>query len=345
MPEGHIVRSPSAARRLQEAEAWLEEQSKEGEVLVLCTHLEAGNQIARALAARRGSLFGIHRLTLNVLAYQLALPRLVAAGLATHSLLGQQAMAARIAHQAKVDGGMGVFSALVHGPGFARALAVTLNELRLHEVATADLAATGVTGASLAGLLERYQKASLSAGVADRTEVLRTATRAAEATDHPPLGLPTLFLDVPVRTPVEEHFVASVIRKASHVLATLPEGDETTRRALEASLGVSSELVPAMDDTSQAVSQLQRYLFSGIAPEGAATEQNVVILSAPGEAQEAVELARYIQSEAAGGVPFDSMAVLLRAPDLYTPLIEDAFARAGVPAHFETVTLRSSSRS
>ena len=49
-------------------------------MLVLCAHLEAGNQIARALAWRRGALFGLHRLTLNVLAYQLALPKLVAAG-------------------------------------------------------------------------------------------------------------------------------------------------------------------------------------------------------------------------------------------------------------------------
>ncbi len=343
MPEGHIVRSPSAARRLQEAEAWLEEQAKEGEVLVLCAHLEAGNQITRALASRRGASFGIHRLTLNVLAYQLALPRLVADGLATHSLLGQQAMAARIAHQAKEDGSLGVFSAVVHGPGFARALAATLNELRLHEVATADLAATGVTGESLARLLERYQKTSLSAGVADRTEVLRAATRAAEETDHSHhlyLGLPTLFLDVPIRTPAEKHFVASVVRKADKVLATLPEGDETTRRALEESLAVSADVVPATDDTSESVRHLQRYVFSGAAPPDAPAEQKVVILSAPGEAQEAVELARYIQSEAASGVPFDSMAVLLRAPDLYTPLLEDAFGRAGVPAHFETGTRR-----
>jgi hypothetical protein len=343
MPEGHIVRSPSASWRLQEAERWLEEQAGEGEVLVLCAHLEAGNQIARSLGSRRGALFGIHRVTLNVLAYQLALPRLVEAGVATHSLLGQQALAARVAHQAKEDGGLGVFSAVVHGPGFARALAATLNELRLHEVAPADLAATGTIGKSLAELLERYQKASLSAGLADRTEVLRTATRVAEETaepHHPCLGLPTLILDVPVRTPLEKHFIASVVRRARKVLATLPEGDEPTRGALEEALAVSTDVVFASGDTSESVHHLQRYLFSGAAPPRRPTEQNVVVLSAPGEAQEAVELARYVQSEAASGVPFDSMAVLLRAPDLYTPLLEDAFARAGVPAHFETGTPR-----
>ncbi|HEY7698530.1 MAG TPA: PD-(D/E)XK nuclease family protein, partial [Vicinamibacteria bacterium] len=312
-------------------------------MLVLCAHLEAGNQIVRALGSRRGALFGIHRVTLNVLAYQLALPRLVESGLATHSLLGQQALAARVAHQAKEDGALGAFSAVVHGPGFARALAATLNELRLHEVAPAELAATGSIGESLAELLERYQKASLSAGLADRAEVLRTAARVAESGDkphHPCLGLPTLILDVPVRSPVERNFIASVVRRARNVLVTLPEGDERTRGALEEALAVSTDAVFGPGDVSESIHHLQRYLFSGAAPPARPTEQNVVVLSAPGEAQEAVELARYVQSEAASGVPFDSMAVLLRAPDLYTPLLEDAFARARVPGHFETGTPR-----
>lgn len=353
MPEGQIVRSPSAARRLQEAEAWLENQAAEGEVLILCAHLEAANYIARRLATRQGALVGIHRVTLNVLAYQLALPKLVETGLATHSPLGQQALAARIAHQAKEDGDLGVYSAVVHGPGFARALAVTLNDLRLHEVASKELASTGPTGESLARLLERYHQASIAAGVADRTEVLRTATAVAQADEeplHPCLGLPTLLLDVPIRAPVEKHFVAAVLQRSRNVLATLPEGDERTRLALEESLASSNGMAGdggagdggagGADNTSQSVGNLQRYVFTGAAPTKAPAEKNVVILSAPGEAQEAVELARYIQSEAAEGVPFDSMAVLLRAPELYTPLLEDAFARAGVPAHFETGTLR-----
>ena len=44
--------------------------------------------------------------------------------------------------------------------------------------------------------------------------------------------------------------------------------------------------------------------------------------------------------EAARGVPFDEMAVLLRAPQTYLGLLEHAFARAGVPAWFERGTRR-----
>ena len=340
MPEGRIVRSPSAARRLAEAEAWLDQHARGGEVLVVCSHLEAGNHLARTLAARRGALFGIRRLTLNALAYQLALPELVQAGLATHSPLGQQALAARVAHEAKTEGALGAFSAVVHGPGFARALASTLDELRLHEIEIDQLTAIGGTGPTLSELLRRYQETSSSAGVADRTEVLRAATRAAESTDRPPLAPSTLLLDVPIRTPVEKRFIASLVRSAANVLATVPEGDETTLRALQEALDVASQIVLTGEDASAAVSQLQRYVFSGSAPSRPAATQDVIVLSAPGEAQEAVELARCIQSEAASGVRFDSMSILLRSPEAYTPLIEDALARAGVPAYFETGTLR-----
>ena len=309
-------------------------------MLILCSQLEAGDHLVRALASQRGSLNGLRRLTVNAFAYQLALPQLVEAGLATHSRLGQQALAARVAHEARAEGDLGVFSVVAQGPGFARALATTLNELRLHEIEPAQLPAAGETGPGLSELLKRYEKVALSAGVADRTDVLRAATRAAESTTRPPLGLPTMLFDVPITTPVEARFIASVMRRASRVLATVPAGDETTLQALEKTLSVTPEVAYAGDDSSDAVKQLQRYVFSGSAPPAAPDEQNVVVLSAPGEAQEAVELARCIQSEAASGVRFDSMAIFLRSPEIYTPLIEDALARAGVPAYFETGSQR-----
>src|SRR5258708_5744230 len=40
------------------------------------------------------------------------------------------------------------------------------------------------------------------------------------------------------------------------------------------------------------------------------------------------------------GVPFARVAVLLRAPGQYRPLLEEAFARAGMPGHFASGTLR-----
>lgn len=64
------------------------------------------------------------------------------------------------------------------------------------------------------------------------------------------------------------------------------------------------------------------------APRGDGT---VEVFSAPGEHRECVEIARRIVAEAEGGTPFDRIAVLLRAPELYRIPIEEALARAEVP--------------
>ncbi len=51
-------------------------------------------------------------------------------------------------------------------------------------------------------------------------------------------------------------------------------------------------------------------------------------------------MARRILEEAARGVPFDEMAVLLRAPQTYLSLLEHALERAGVPAWYHRGTRR-----
>ena len=61
------------------------------------------------------------------------------------------------------------------------------------------------------------------------------------------------------------------------------------------------------------------------------------MFSAPGESLEAVEIARRI---ARLGIPFDQVAILLRQPDRYQPLVEEALRRAGIPAYFSRGTAR-----
>ena len=46
-----------------------------------------------------------------------------------------------------------------------------------------------------------------------------------------------------------------------------------------------------------------------------------------------MEIARRIRSAARQGVPFDSIAVLLRNAEVYLPFVEDALRRAGIPAY------------
>ncbi len=67
---------------------------------------------------------------------------------------------------------------------------------------------------------------------------------------------------------------------------------------------------------------------------------SVDLFSAAGEGQECVEIARRIHRAAAGGLAFDRMAILLRQPAAYLPLVEDALGRARIPAYATRGTLR-----
>src|SRR5262249_34706881 len=48
----------------------------------------------------------------------------------------------------------------------------------------------------------------------------------------------------------------------------------------------------------------------------------------------------WILDEARRGVPFDCMAIVLRAPDVYAGLLENALRRANVPSYFARGTKR-----
>ena len=64
------------------------------------------------------------------------------------------------------------------------------------------------------------------------------------------------------------------------------------------------------------------------------------LASWPGEARECVEIARRIQEEAAAGIRFDRIAILLRSPHAYRAHLEEALRRAEIPAYFARGVLR-----
>ena len=109
------------------------------------------------------------------------------------------------------------------------------------------------------------------------------------------------------------------------------------RRTLEA-LGIHAG--PSQPTQESALARLQRYLFSKDPPPSGEQDESVVLFSAPGEGREAIEIARRLLQEAERGVPFDQMAVLLRAPQTYLGVLEHALDRAGIPAWFHRGTRR-----
>ena len=86
---------------------------------------------------------------------------------------------------------------------------------------------------------------------------------------------------------------------------------------------------------NNALARVQSVLFAEGAPgRPAKLDDSVRFLSSPGESLEAVEIARLVLDEAARGVRFQEMAVLLHEPAAYTAHLASAFDRAGIPAFF-----------
>jgi len=93
--------------------------------------LGATRAAADELAFRIGAAAGVHRLTVLQLAADLARPAMADRQLAPLSGLGVEALAARVIHAAREAGELSYFRPVAALPGFARALARTLGELRL----------------------------------------------------------------------------------------------------------------------------------------------------------------------------------------------------------------------
>src|SRR5207244_4597827 len=116
----------------------------------------AADDLARAIAGRRGSTFGLHRLSFTQLAARAAATGLALGGRLPATALGGEAIAARITFEALTDGALNYFEPVAPFPGFPRALARTIDELRQAGVQPRALEAVGRAGGDLSILLTRF---------------------------------------------------------------------------------------------------------------------------------------------------------------------------------------------
>lgn len=332
-----IVISPRAAERLDAASRWVESLEPGGEALVVAAHHGAADDLVRAAGARR-ALFGIHRFTPARLVGALCAERLFRDGLVPVTGLGVEAVAARAVYKLAAANGLGYFAPVTDRPGFPAALARTLGELRMAGVGAEELPALDAIGAPLAAMMRQFETELAEARLVDRAAMLKIAAAVAadgggEAARY--AAMPILLLDVAASSTLERGLYAALAARAPSVLATVPQGDAASLAMLEAALGVAPQAAPRADAASApSLARLQDYLFSDATPPKRALDDSVEVVSAPGEMQECVEVARQILAEAARGVPFDQIAVALRAPARYVPYLEEALGRAGIPASF-----------
>ncbi|MEO7271107.1 MAG: PD-(D/E)XK nuclease family protein [Vicinamibacterales bacterium] len=294
-------------------------------MLIVSASRGAADDVARAVALDRGGAIGLHRFSLAQLAARLAAPIMAARGIAPVSFIGGEAVAARAAFEAARDDELAYFGPVARTPGFPRALARTLHELMLARVETSRLDALPLGGPDLARLLERFEDQFAAASATDRATLFEAAGEAADTYREFPL----LLLDVPMDSAVEFELVGKLIDAAPEVLVTTPFGDLAALRQFKAAGARPRILEPAGHSDLAA---LKRYVFATSQPPERIPDGDVRLFSAPGEGRECVEIARRILDEAAAGVPFDEMAVLVRSPRDYVGLLGHAFARASIPA-------------
>jgi ATP-dependent helicase/nuclease subunit B len=327
--------SASSAERLSRARDVLRASKPGTRILIVGASRGAADDLARDVAATVPATFGLQRLSLTQLAARSAIRALAEQGKTSSTWLGAEAVATRVAFDARRDEALTYFGPVADTPGFPRALARTVQELRLASVSGRSLAGLPLAGPDLADLLERVEACFDEASTADRAELFRVAAR---LVSEAPVADVVLLLDLALEHPAERALVRAVALGTKTTLATVPHGDHDSVTYLE-EMGAVVERSDSDGDGDLAC--LRRFLFN---PEAPPVEReldgSLNFFSAPGEGRESVEIARRILTEARRGVRFDEMAILVRSPHNYFGLLEHALSRAGVRAWFDRGTRR-----
>src|SRR6266481_1040095 len=327
-----VLQSPSAAERIIAATEFIRSFAPATEQLVVGSSREAADDLVRGLACASGATFGLHRFSFTQLAARLAVATLGANGLAPGTSLGNDALAARAVYEELAKGGLPYFDVVARFPGFARATASTLSELRSAGVTADDLRLAHASARDVSALLRQFEEQCAAASIADRAALLGIAAETVR-TGWPFAGCPVLFLDVPIHSAAERDLVCALAQCSPELLLTCPTGDTRTLLGLKTLSGFR-EVDRKQVQAESSLGRLGRYLFSEATPPQEKSDEDVVFFSAPGEERECVEISRRIMELGSKGVCFDQIAILLRNPETYSGLMETALRRARIPAYF-----------
>src|SRR5262249_45834615 len=169
----HVVVSSSASVRLDAAREFLAGHPAGSEVVVIGASRGAADDLPRDMARRSGATFGLTRFSLTEVAARAAAAGLARTRRVPGSTAGAEAMAARAVFDARAAGELAYFGPVASLPGFPKALARTVHELRLTGVTADRLRATADPSISdLAELLTRIEEQLATRGADDRSALL-----------------------------------------------------------------------------------------------------------------------------------------------------------------------------
>jgi hypothetical protein len=311
-------------------------RSGQGALLLVPNHAAGLWLVSDALRRANGvtARLGWRRRNLEQHCRVLAGPSLLAAGQSFVSGVAAHAVCARVLRELGAAQRLGRFAAVSGQPGFVRALGQTLSELRMAEVSAPALREHDH---DLALYLETYEAVLADSQLCDLAGLYAYAIAAARLLQEPQL----LALDIPVLHAVEAQLVQALGASSERAWVGVPLGDTQSLDAWRSALGPTAAEHTAQPTAAGELGRLQAQLFAGVerlqdlpAAAGERETQQVRFISSPGESREAVEVARELLIAAHSGVPFDRMAVLVRAVDNYRAVLEEALTRANIPAHF-----------
>ena len=331
--------SSDAERRLQLAQEWIQSYPADTETLVVAHSREAANDLHLRVVQARGAAFGIKRVTLNFIASRLSQRVLVESGTAPATNLTFTAVVARAIHSLQSKGKLTYFAPVATKPGFPIAVARTLAELRMNEVDPESLSILTRGGKDLALIADRVDQELQAGKLSDRAVLFQSAITSIDSPENSTfVGLPLLLLDVAIHSLLEEKFVHALSERAPSMLATVPGGDVRTTEALKRFMDRIDVRKARRSTPESSLELIKEHLFENSAPSIKPLDSSVNLSNWPGEPRECVEIIRNIQAEAAAGVPLDQMAVLLNSAGEYRSHLEEAFARAQIPAYFHKGT-------
>jgi ATP-dependent helicase/nuclease subunit B len=312
-------------------------------VHVLVPNHVLGTLLGRALFAETGYL-GIYLELPYEFAWRVAATACLREGLLPVPDEVDEAIISQASHAAVAEGAtLDVLRQAVRMPGFASAAMRTLRDVGAAKILPDALHSFAETAAErdkiqlLSRIIEMHRQTHAASGLVDRETIY---ARAADLVITAEVAGVVMIGEAP---PSEACTAFLKQIAATHPFAWLdwPQRAEVApRRAgararfLEES-GLDIGSLPGQRESRTSLERLQSRLFGGSTsgtPEP--LDDSVRLLSAPGESFEAVEIARQILAEAARGVRFQEMAVLLREPSAYSAHLASAFDRAGVPGLF-----------
>src|SRR5262245_25180310 len=286
-PGPKLLISYDSRARLQSAVNWLRAFPPDAEILVICPTREAGDEFVRSCVVGTDSRevskarFGLLRVTLGRLATSLATPVLAASGRAPITGLSLEALTARAVHSMLSQGSLSYFNPVARRPGFPRAVARTLDELRMNAVDIEEIRRLPRCGPDLAALAECIERELVSAKLATRSVIFEAAIKVAKSAEpvHP-AGLPLLILDLVISNTLEANLIQALVSHASSTLATAARGDTRTIEMLQRSLRCETEEITT-NKSKGSLATLKAHLFETSKPRQLEMDESVTLSSSP----------------------------------------------------------------